>query len=166
MKNFPQGIFQTLDWLTKEFKKILYKVTSLETLVGSKLDYVVNDGVTLQGNGTNGDPLKSIMASQIINVSVATTSVLLSDYPTKTIFVFNADTFDPPVSNFLLTLPSTQNNNGIRLIIVNNTAVGMDLYNSTLYKFDGTSLATLNSQNIYEIISIENSWFVLSKYTI
>lgn len=144
----------------------MYKVTSLETLVGGKLEYVVNDGVTLQGNGTYGDPLKSIMASQIINVSLATTSVQLSSYPTKTIFVFNADPFDPPVSNFSLTLPSIQNNNGIRLIIVNNTAVEMDLNGSTLYKFTGASIPTLTSFNIYEIISVENSWYVLSKYAI
>ena len=60
MKNFPQGIFQSIEWLIKQVDRLKYQVVHTPNNGGGGgLTSVSTDGYTVQGNGTSGNPLTS-----------------------------------------------------------------------------------------------------------
>jgi len=168
MKNFPQGIFQTLDWLMKEFKKMLYKLTNLESTVASlqtsKLSSVEVDGITTQGNGILGNPVKSLMLSQVYEMSDGG-SLTLADFPTKTVFLVNQDLGVPPTGSTGIVFPTVVD--GLRLIIMNNTGFGMTVSGSgtpILNAAGATYTTNLDNSKTYEVIGINGNWYILSKF--
>ena len=75
MKNFPQGIFQSIEWLIKQVDKLRYQISN-----SGGGGSVVTDGTTVQGNGTLGSPLKSYESVQNYANSSGVTIQLLDSY--------------------------------------------------------------------------------------
>ncbi len=167
MKQFPQGIFQTLDWLMKEFKKMLYKLTNLESTVASlqtsKLSSVEVDGITVQGNGIVGNGLKSLMLSQTYDMSDQGT-LTLGDFPTKSVFLVNPDANVPPAGPTSIVFPTVVD--GLKLVIINNTGQNMNVSGSgaSVVNAGGSTASSLLNDRTYEIVGINTAWYILSRF--
>lgn len=162
MKQFPQGIFQTLDWLVKQVDRLKYQVANPAP---SGLTTVEVDGITVQGNGTNAsNPIKSLMLSETYGMSDQGT-LTLGDFPTKSVFLVNQDLNVFPTGPTDIVFPTVVD--GLRLIIINNTGFSMNVSGSGTPILDPTGATyttSLLNGRTYEVIGINNSWYILSRF--
>jgi hypothetical protein len=168
MKQFPQGIFQTLNWLVKQVDLLKYQVANPVTPptppTPGGLTTVEVDGITVQGNGiSSSNPIKSLMLSQTYDMSDQG-SLTLGDFPTKSVFLVNADANVPPVGPTDIVFPTVVD--GLRLIIINNSGYQMNISVSgaSVVNAGGSTASSLLNDRTYEIVGINTAWYILSRF--
>ena len=169
MKQFPQGIFQTLNWLVKQVDLLKYQVANLVTpptppTNGGGLTSVAVDGLTVQGDG-NIVPLSSKMQVEYIGYTGGTITIS-SDK--NFIYIFN----DNALENGTIVFPSLEV--GLQLIIINMT-------NYNLQPWDGSSIpvvsnivdidlgqnnGVLATSSLYEYIGTPDGWMLIRTMSI
>ena len=142
MKQFPQGIFQSIEWLIKQVEKLKYQISQ----VGSSISV---DGTTIQGAGTVADPLKSYSSFECITYSGAAIDLTSS---TNNLFLIINDT---GIAGNDLTFPPVVA--GKKITIVNQTGFTFDILAPIPVDVDGTPTSGIATGALMEVIGVTNS---------
>ena len=161
MKQFPQGIFKTLDWLVKQVDRLKYQVANPAP---SGLTTVEVDGITVQGSGTPASPLTAYTTVQGIIYGGSAIDLSAS---TANFFLITNDT---GLAGADITLPSPVN--GRRIGLLNQTGFSFDITAPIPVDVDGTPTSVLGTEQYMEIIGLTNAitsttyWQIISFRTV
>lgn len=162
MKNFPQGIFQTLNWLVKQVDLLKYQVANPVTppINGGS---IAVDGVTIQGNG-DIVPLSSNMQIEYIPYQGSNINI-----PTSKSFIYIYN--DSGIAGSNIIFPSVTL--GFRLIVINMSGFnltpsdGTAPPNSPVVDIDGgQNNSDLGSSSLFEYIGTPDGWMLVRTMTI
>lgn len=162
MKNFPQGIFQTLNWLVKQVEILKYQAANPVTppINGGS---IAVDGVTIQGNG-DIVPLSSNM--QIEYIPYQGTNI---NIPTSKSFIYIYNDVGTASSNIIF--PSVVQ--GFHLIVINMSGFnltpsdGTAPPNSPVVDIDGgQNNFLLSTSSLFEYIGTTYGWMLVRTISI
>lgn len=147
MKNFPQGIFQTLDWLVKQVDKLKYQISQLSGGGGT----VAVDGVTVQGDG-DVTPLSSKMQVEKIGYQGSDITI-----PTDKSFIYIYS--DTGMAGGNIVFPSVVQ--GFHLIVANMSGYSLTVTSSNVIDFDLGAMTNFATGDLYQFMGTPDGWMII-----